>query len=137
MYYYRLQINWVFLTKKNQDSQLQEHESVGYRRSEDRTQRVPVMVRNAWNHWVPTLCESSGNVNNLNTQRSGNWICLRVQVMSETPTVLGPLQTLDRNRPTFLNIGLYMYLKFKTMSKVHKPRISVSGAAFVYITDCL
>jgi hypothetical protein len=106
---------------------------VSYRRSADRTRRVPVMVCNAWNHWVSTLCASSRNVNNLKTRRFGYWICLRLQVMRVRHLLCWVpykdwISALDRNRPSFLNIGLYRHLKFATMSKVHKPRNSESGA---------
>jgi hypothetical protein len=46
------------------------------------------------NYWVLGLYPSSG-VLKTRKQRFGNWMCFRQQVRGETPTVLGPLESVS------------------------------------------
>jgi hypothetical protein len=39
------------------------------------------MVYNSQNYWVFGLCPSSGTIEIYKTQRFGNWICFRPQVI--------------------------------------------------------
>jgi hypothetical protein len=59
-----------------------------------------IEIKNTQNHWDYGLCPSSVILTNKETQRFGNWIFFPFSSEGEeTPTLLGPLETANLNRP--------------------------------------